>query len=498
MHQSPNSSEKILFLRQDRLKIYFFGLLSTLFILIGQVFFIITFPYFIPYIVVTGITVFYLMLSYIIGFMGKEFNYDEHKKILGKWFDRAVDASVDVYLPICREPHDLILNTWNHILALVANHPNVKVFVLDDGKDIQMENYAKDYGFNYITRETNELKKAGNLRNAFKQTSGEYILILDADFCPSKEFLVETLPYFFENDNLSILQTPQFFDVQSVYGWIRNGAGAVQELFYRLMQVNRDTFGGAICVGTCAVYRRKHLEPFGGTAPIPYSEDVHTGFQLISNGHDLKYIPVNLALGACPDTAKQFFTQQYRWALGSISLMCSKKFWSANITFMQRICYMTGMFYYVSTGLGAVTYFLPSLFVIGFYPEHMHWYNLLFSIPSLLYSTIFMRYWMKLPYGFPVLRVRAISYYAHLYALRDRLLDTLEEWKPTGAQFNSNRYRDGARLFKVIAYGIPALTFYFIGYRIAQGYPPENFALLSFMTLFNALVMMPVVADLKD
>lgn len=485
-----------MFLKQDRLKIYFFGLLSTLFILVGQVFFILTFPYFIPYTVVTGITVFYLILSYVVGFMGREFDFEKHKEIVAKWFDRSVDASVDIYLPICREPHDIILNTWKHVKDLIENHPNVKVFVLDDGKDNQMKNYAPEFGFQYITRENNELKKAGNLRNAFKQTSGEYILILDADFCPSKDFLIETLPYFFENDNLSILQTPQFFDNNEEYGWLRNGAGSVQELFYRLMQVNRDTFNGAICVGTNAVYRRRHLEPFGGTAPIPYSEDVHTGFQLISNGHDLKYIPVNLALGACPEASKQFFTQQYRWALGSISLMLSKKFWQAKITFMQRVCYMTGMFYYVSTGLGAVTYFLPSLLVIGFYPQHMHWYNLLFSIPSLLYSTVFMRHWMKLPYGLPVLRVRALSYFAHLYALRDRLFDNLEEWKPTGAQFTSDRFIAARRAFKIIAFGVPVITFSLIGLRIAQGYAWENFALLTGLTLFNAFLMIPITEDL--
>jgi cellulose synthase/poly-beta-1,6-N-acetylglucosamine synthase-like glycosyltransferase len=479
------------------LKIYSFGLFSTLCILGGNLLFIFAFPFFVPFIIVTAITIFYLSLSYLVGFRGREFNFDRHREVITKWFDKADDASVDIYLPICNEPTEVILNTWEHVKVLHRNHPNVKVYVLDDGKNRDtMYVLASKFGFNYITRETNELKKAGNLRNAFKQTSGEFIVIFDADFCPTKDFLIQTLPHFFDNPNVAIVQTPQFFDVRPSYGWVRNGAGAVQELFYRLIQVNRNTFGGAICVGTNAVYRRSFLEPFGGTAPIPYSEDVHTGFQLIKTGHEIVYLPINLALGACPDTTKQFFTQQYRWALGSISLFFSKNFWDANITAMQRICYMTGMFYYISTGIGSVTYFLPSLLILAFYPQHMHWFNLLFSVPSILFSVGFMRYWMKLPMNMDVLRVRALSYYAHLYALRDRIMDSLEEWKPTGASFNSQRFDAASKLFTFIALAVPVVTFMLIFWRVAQGYDPAVFILLAIVTLFNAFIMVPIIDDL--
>lgn len=496
MHKPPNYDEKFLFIKQDRLKIYGFGLFSTLCILAGQALFIYAYPYFIPYTIVTAITVFYLAMSYLVGFSGRGFDMRKHIATTIRWFDRADEARVDIYLPVCREPTEIIFNTWDHVQVLKRNHLGVEVYVLDDGKDDIVQEQAKKYGFKYIRRETNELKKAGNLRNAFTQTNGEFIVIFDADFCPRSDFLIETLPYFFENENVSIVQTPQYFDTSDQYGWVRNGAGSVQELFYRLIQVNRNTFGGAICVGTNAVYRRSHLEPFGGTAPIPYSEDVHTGFQLLKAGREIMYIPINLAHGVCPDTTKQFFTQQYRWALGSLSLMLSKNFWEARISVMQRICYMTGMFFYVSTGIGSVTYFLPSIFILIFYPDKMHWYNLLFSVPSLLFSVGFMKYWNKLPYDAQTLRVRALSYYAHLFAFKDKLMNTLEEWKPTGAQFTSSKFDQATVLFTFIALAVPIVTFMLICMRLWQGYPPENFALLAGFTVFNAWVMIPVIDDL--
>jgi cellulose synthase/poly-beta-1,6-N-acetylglucosamine synthase-like glycosyltransferase len=493
---SPSLHEKYLFLNQERLKVYTFGLVSTLCVLAGNAMFIIAFPFFIPYVIVTGITLFYLALSYLVGLRGREFNFNRHRELGSKWFDQAEKASVDIYLPICREKLNIVCNTWEHVHWLKVNHPNVHVYVLDDGRDDNAMDLAHRFGFNYIRRENNELKKAGNLRNAFKNTHGQFIAIFDADFCPTKDFLIQTLPYFFEDQNVAIVQTPQYFDNNPIYGWVRNGAGAVQELFYRLIQVNRNTFNGAICVGTNAVYRRAHLAPFGGTAPIPYSEDVHTGFQLIQNGHRIQYLPINLAHGICPDTAKQFFTQQYRWALGSISLMFTKNFWTASITRMQRVCYLTGMFYYVSTGIGAVTYFIPSLMVLLFFPKHMHWFNLLFSVPSLIYTVGFMRYWMKLPMTMAVLRVRALSYYAHLFALKDRLFNTLEEWKPTGAEFKSDRYGEAAKLFTFVSIAVPVVTFMLVTWRVAEGYPIESFILLIGFTLFNAAVAIPVIDDL--
>lgn len=497
MHRSPTIHQKYLFLEQGRLKIYIFGLLSTLAIVVGNLLFIAAFPYFIPYVLVTAITIAYLTMSYLVGFRGREFDFGRHREIMTKWFDKADEASVDIFLPICNEPIDTITNTWDHVKVLMRNHANVRVHVLDDGSDKFLpKNLAGKYGFNYIRRETSELKKAGNLRNAFAKTSADFIIIFDADFCPASDFLIQTIPYFYENENISIVQTPQFFDVKKEYPWIRRGAGAVQELFYRLIQVNRNTFGGAICVGTNAAYRRSHLTPFGGTAPIPYSEDVHTGFQLLKSGHEIVYLPINLALGECPSTAKQFFTQQYRWALGSLNLMLSKNFWEAKITPMQRVCYMTGMFYYTSTGIGAITYFIPSLFILAFYPEYMKWFNLLFSVPSLIFTILFMKYWMKLPMGFDVLRVRALSYFSHLYALRDRIRGTLEEWKPTGATFKSDRFESAAKLFTFIALGVPVVTFMLIFWRIDQGYDPKNFLLLFVLTLFNAYIMIPIIDDL--
>ena len=46
---------------------------------------------------------------------------------------------------------------------------------------------AEDFGFSWIARpDRGWMKKAGNLRHGFACSSGEFILILDADFAPTR------------------------------------------------------------------------------------------------------------------------------------------------------------------------------------------------------------------------------------------------------------------------------------------------------------------------
>lgn len=52
----------------------------------------------------------------------------------------------------------------------------------------------------------------------------------------------------------------------------------------RHCQVNLDCFNAALCAGSCAVYRRAAVEPFGGAAPIEHSEDMFTGFEMTQLG----------------------------------------------------------------------------------------------------------------------------------------------------------------------------------------------------------------------
>ncbi|CAN0508502.1 unnamed protein product, partial [Laminaria digitata] len=56
-------------------------------------------------------------------------------------------------------------------------------------------------------------------------------------------------------------------------------------------------------------------------------------------------------MGACPDDPQTFFMQQYRWCMGSATLVLEKEFWESSISKIHKLCFLNGMLYYVATAL---------------------------------------------------------------------------------------------------------------------------------------------------
>lgn len=371
----------------------------------------------------------YLTISYMVGVFSRSFDYRQHVKV--SLFPN-LDRTVDVYLPSCGEPLEVLENTYKHVRALDWPEGKLHVYVLDDSGRKEVKALADRFEFNYISRPNRgELKKAGNIRYAFPLTQGDFILILDADFVPRRDMIREMINYF-RDTRVGIVQSPQFFEIAEGQSWIEKGAGYVQELFYRMVQVNRDHWGAPICVGTCAMYRREALRIHGGTYPIAYSEDLHTGWQALVDGWRVKYIPLVLSMGACPSTMSSYWIQQTRWCLGSTSLMTNPKFWRTKLPIMQRLSFMSGMLYYMATALSVIMVPIPAIIVSWFFPDKVFWYNYLFSLPSFLFGVLIVAKWGTHPFGAYALTARQVSYYAHLFALYEKFKGNIIPWVPTG------------------------------------------------------------------
>ena len=379
------------------------------------------------------------VLSIQADLFSRDFDHEEHRRRVATWW-RASERypSVDVFLPICGEDRGVLLNTWRHVLAL--DYPRLTVYCLDDGGDERMRSVAQELGFRYLRRENpGWFKKAGNLQFAYENSGGEFILILDADFAPRPDFLRETLPYFAAEPDLGIVQTPQFFATSHRQNWLERGAGAVQELFYRVVQVSRGGRDAAICVGTCAVYRRAALDANGGTTLIEHSEDIHTGFDLRRRGWRLRYIPINLATGLCPDNLSGFFRQQYRWCLGSLSLCTSRKFWRTQLPVRARMCYLAGFAYYLLTALAVITAPLIPLTLSIFFPERIRVVNYLVLLPALLWLYVVLPVWHRSRFRWETLSVKLTYGWAHAFAIVDLVRGRHMGWTATGTQRREHR-----------------------------------------------------------
>lgn len=394
-----------------------------------------------PLVPYTAFSVFYVALSVAANFTGRNFDFSAHRELVESWCPTRW-PSVDIYLPICHESPDVFRNTWARVADLIGSYPGyASAYVLDDGADPEAELLAARHGFTYVIRpDRGWMKKAGNLRYAFAHTAGDFFVILDADFAPRRDFLAETLPYF-DDPRLAIVQTPQFFRALSEQTWIERAAGAVQEVFYRLMQVSRDTHDASICVGTCAIYRRKALEPNGGTTLIEHSEDVHTGFDLRCTGWGLRYIPIPLAAGLCPSDPDSFLMQQYRWCAGSMSLLTSRKFWAARMSLLARCCYLSGFCYYMYTAVAMlISPLIPSLLLIAI-ASHIEPYDYISLAPAIINGMLLYPLWHRCRYGPSTWSLSVVRGWAHALALWDTVRGRHMGWQVTGGTKRKSKTR---------------------------------------------------------
>ena len=383
--------------------------------------------------------------------IGRGFDLAEHRKIVASWLPLWY-PSVDVFLPTYGESIELLRNSWTHVAALRATY-NGKLtpYVLDDGARPEVRRMARQFGFAYAVRPNRGwYKKSGNLKYGFEISNGDFILLLDADFAPRRDLLDETLPYFALFPEVGIVQTPQYFHVVDQQTWVERGAGAIQELFYRSIQATRARKEGAICVGSCAVYRRAALAQNDGMSLAEHSEDLHTGFDLYRLGWRLRYLPIALSTGNCPDNILAFLNQQYRWCSGTMSLMRDGKFWRTRLPMYSRLCYLAGLAGYAYTAV--FTFIAPGLAIgmLLFAPDFLLFKNMIFVAPVLFYAGVIYPMWHRSPYRLEAWSVRVLSGWAHVFALWDMLRGRLRGWQPSGT---GGKRQDGRRRLWVCLIG---------------------------------------------
>jgi cellulose synthase (UDP-forming) len=361
----------------------------------------------------------------------RRLSFTDHAVTVELWEPDQV-PSVDVFIPTCGEDMDVLSNTAHHVRNL-AWPGELKVYVLDDGGRQEVRDLAAHSGFDYLARSDSAYKKAGNLQHAYERTSGEQVVIFDADFVPRPDFLLELVPYM-DDPTVGIVQSPQHFYTDRSMPWLERCAGATQELFYRFIQPSRDAVGGAICVGTSAVYRRKALDASGGFPLIGHSEDVYTGLQMQEQGYQLRYVPTLVSRGQSPTDIDSFIAQQYRWCEGSMSLLAADSFHNTDaLTLRQRMSFWSGFLYYMSTAMMALLAPIPLMVMAFLFPQNVTPLNSLPLLGAVILWLIVLPVVSLGRWRPDVLRVQAIYSFAHLFCIADMFRGLVSEWVPTGS-----------------------------------------------------------------
>ncbi|HEY9903062.1 MAG TPA: UDP-forming cellulose synthase catalytic subunit [Candidatus Sericytochromatia bacterium] len=283
---------------------------------------------------------------------------------------------VDIYIPTYNEDVEIVRKTTLCALAIEYPEDKKRIYVLDDGRAEkykarreELRQMCEELGAVMLTRDNNDHAKAGNINTAFKCTEGDLVLILDCDHMPVKQFLMNTVGFFF-NPKVAFVQTPHWFYNPDPFERNLLTGGKIpvgNELFYKVLQKGNDFWNAAFFCGSAAVIRKEYALQIGGIATETVTEDCHTAFRLHSLGYESVYYDKIMVAGLAPEKFSAYVGQQVRWARGMAQILRIENPLinpKLNLTLPQRLCYFsaTSHFFY---GFPRLMYAIaPPLFLL--------------------------------------------------------------------------------------------------------------------------------------
>lgn len=301
--------------------------------------------------------------------------------------------SVDVFIASYNESIAILKKTVFGCLNLNYPKNQINIYLCDDGKRQAVKELCDELGIHYLSRESNEHAKAGNLNHALAHSNGDFIMLLDADMVPKSTFLDKTIGYFVD-EKVGFVQTPQIFNNPDPFQFnlhMNESIPNEQDFFMVDIQAGRANFNAVLHVGTNAVFRRKAIIEIGGIPTGTITEDMATGMLIQAHGYTSIFVKEVLCTGLSVESFAALVKQRERWCRGNIQV--TKK-WNPvkikGLSLIQRIIYVDGFIYWFF-GVQKMIYILcPIMYLLfGIIILQANVYDLiLFWLPSFIASAL--------------------------------------------------------------------------------------------------------------
>ncbi|KNG89711.1 hypothetical protein ANOM_002307 [Aspergillus nomiae NRRL 13137] len=246
--------------------------------------------------------------------------------------------SVDILLPCCGEPLDMLLDTIRAICVIDYPQSSFRVLVLDDGNSIQLREWVEKlcntwpnllYYSRGIKPNQKVFAKAGNLNYALFDIHGkmkqppEFIVGFDSDFFPAPNFLRATLPHLLKDDTVGLVSAQQDFYNLPLGDPLGQDLAFCREIIFP----GRNELGSSIATGSGFVMRRELAVQVGGFPTINEIEDVTLSVILPAHGKRILALEEMLQLGRVPTSLEGHVRQRRRWVTGCTQMIATP--WAA-------------------------------------------------------------------------------------------------------------------------------------------------------------------------
>ncbi|MBE9395668.1 glycosyltransferase family 2 protein [Pontibacterium sp. N1Y112] len=214
------------------------------------------------------------------------------------------------------------------ISIMEQTYPRLEIIVVDDGsadatfvKAKQLE-YDNGVSSLKVLRKPNG-GKAKALNYGMEHSSGELIMVVDADSKLSDDAIERMVPYFddirvaavagsvYVSNRINTLTRLQALEYIEGLNMARNG-----QAFFKLV---------SIIPGPIGVFRKTALQEVGGYDSDTFAEDADLTLKLIAAGYRIDFEPEAFAYTEAPDSLLDLLKQRYRWTRGILQSLAKHK-----------------------------------------------------------------------------------------------------------------------------------------------------------------------------
>ena len=229
---------------------------------------------------------------------------------------------VTVQLPVYNELY-VVDRLIDKVCELDYPSEKLEIQVLDDSTDetkgliIKKVNEWKNKGVDivHIHRANRKGYKAGALEEALDFAKGEFVAIFDADFLPNKDFLLKTVPHFF-NSKVGLVQT-RWGHINRDYSLLTKLQAFALDAHFTIEQVGRNSSNGFINFnGTAGIWRKACIYNSGNWSPDTLTEDLDLSYRAQLKDWEFVYLEDVESPAELPPVMSALKTQQYRWTKG--------------------------------------------------------------------------------------------------------------------------------------------------------------------------------------
>jgi cellulose synthase/poly-beta-1,6-N-acetylglucosamine synthase-like glycosyltransferase len=158
--------------------------------------------------------------------------------------------------------------------------------------------------------------KPGNLNVMLPKARGDYLLILDSDFLPKRDFLKRLVVPVIKDPTLAGAQAAwRIINVHDNHSTLM-GTGIVNIIHTVILPFLKAATNNCVFCGSGELVKKSYLEEHGGWTAGALTEDVDYSLRVITDGKRIAYVDDLRIRCEVPYTPGDLFRQQMRWAYG--------------------------------------------------------------------------------------------------------------------------------------------------------------------------------------